>query len=100
MKKTIALAACAVALIASQHASAQGCLPRDALVATLSDNYSESLKGRGLKGDTNLYEIFMAQDGATWTILQTFPDGTSCIVAAGQHWMDGGFAPAKGGIKG
>jgi hypothetical protein len=25
---------------------------------------------------------------ATWTIVLTKPDGTSCVVAAGKHWQN------------
>jgi hypothetical protein len=35
-----------------------------------------------------LLEVLTADDGATWTIIVSRPDGLSCVVAAGQNWQD------------
>ena len=31
-------------------------------------------------------EVFVSENGSSWTIVLTRPDGWSCIVAVGQHW--------------
>ena len=35
-----------------------------------------------------LLEVLTADDGSTWTIIVSRPDGLSCVVAAGQNWQD------------
>ena len=41
----------------------------------------------GLESNGRLFEIFAADDGATWTMVVTTPDGASCVVAAGIEWQ-------------
>src|SRR5690606_6971432 len=81
---------CAVASIAAPlaaQAQAAQCMNRDALVAALEQRYAEGLLGRGLQSEQQLIEVFMSPDGESWTILQTYPNGMSCIVASGTDWL-------------
>lgn len=74
------------------------CLPREALVASLEAQYSETLAGGGLQSGTRLIELWRSKDSGTFTILLTRPDGISCVVATGQHWHD--ELPAAEGVTG
>lgn len=49
--------------------------------------HAEVPVGRGLGANGNLIEIFAADDG-TWTLLETQPNGISCLRAAGIAWSD------------
>ena len=40
----------------------------------------------GLASGGRLVEVFSTEDGSTWTLLLTAPDGTSCMMAEGQGW--------------
>lgn len=31
-------------------------------------------------------ELLTTRDGKTWTMLMTRPDGTACVIAAGEAW--------------
>jgi hypothetical protein len=53
----------------------------------LADRYKETPIALGLASNGNLLEVFSSDSGATWTIIVTSPDGTSCLVAAGQDWQ-------------
>ena len=33
-----------------------------------------------------MIEVYSSDETGTWTILVTRPDGTSCLLAAGQRW--------------
>jgi hypothetical protein len=90
MKKEIGYAAMALACLAGPAASqsAPNCLPRAQLVEKLSVRFDEQLMGRGMQNQIRLLEIFASTDGASWTILQTHANGTSCVVASGTNWMD------------
>ena len=85
LKTTLIALACAGTWAGTAQAQ-QTCLPRDSLVEKLAEKYSERLIGRGLQGTARLFEVFMSADGSSWTLLQSFPNGTSCIMAAGTDW--------------
>lgn len=52
----------------------------------LQRKFAEQPSALGLQADGRLVEVFVADDGASWTIVLTRPDGRSCIVAVGHHW--------------
>ena len=74
--------------LAAPLAAQTNCLPRDVIVANLDKRYDEKPTGRGLVNETRLFEVFVSTDGSTWTLLQSFANGTSCIMAAGTHWLN------------
>lgn len=84
-----AVAALGSALFPATAAFSQGmpCMAREQIVSLLSDTYAEQLIGRGLQSDVRLVEIFTSEDGDSWTLVQTFPSGISCIMATGQSWL-------------
>lgn len=90
------LVAAAFAVTAASAQASQTCLPRDVIVTKLDERYDEQPVGRGLQGDARLFEVFMTQDGSSWTIVQSFPTGMSCIMAAGTHWQQADMATLFG----
>ncbi|MGE5546220.1 MAG: hypothetical protein ACM33T_04945 [Solirubrobacterales bacterium] len=62
------------------------CAKRDALLTSLQHEYKEAPAAVGLASNGSVIELLTANDGKTWTILMTRPDGTSCVVAAGEAW--------------
>lgn len=84
----LAVAATVVAAVASTGpAAAQGvCMPRERMVALLDSRYDEAPVALGLASGGRLVELFSTGDGATWSLLLTAPDGTSCLMAEGQGW--------------
>lgn len=62
------------------------CAERAALLASLQREYSEAPKGAGLASNGSVIELLTSSDGKTWTLLVTQPDGTSCVMAAGEAW--------------
>jgi hypothetical protein len=79
----------AFAIAAATAASAQAaCLAHDKLVEMLDGRYSERPVAAGLEVGGRLFEVFAADDGATWTMVITTPEGASCVVAVGQEWQE------------
>jgi len=35
-----------------------------------------------------LVEVLTSDNGSTWTIIVSQPNGTNCLVAAGREWQD------------
>ncbi len=47
--------------------------------------------GQGLRDPETVLEIWQLRSQGDWIIVQSYSNGTSCIVAMGEHWM--GFEP-------
>lgn len=71
------------------HPAAAGgpqCGPREALVAILADRHGETRRAIGLAQDA-VMELFASEETGTWTIAVTAPDGSMCLVAAGEGYQ-------------
>jgi hypothetical protein len=79
-----------LALLAwTPHAQAEGrqaCAQRDKVIKKLEEKFGETLRSLGMHEDKAVIEIYSSEKTGTWTILVTRPDGTSCLLAAGQRW--------------
>ncbi len=64
------------------------CAERESLLSNLAREYREAPSALGITNTGNLLELVRTNDGRTWTLLSTRPDGTSCVVAAGESWED------------
>lgn len=74
---------------AAERASAstdRNCSTRANVLKQLSHKYSESPTAVGLAQNGGIIEVLTSNEGGTWTIIITMPDGTSCMVAAGEDW--------------
>ena len=60
---------------------------RDVVVEQLAKLYAEAPRALGITADGAVLELFTANDGETWTIVVTLPNGMSQIVATGEHWI-------------
>jgi hypothetical protein len=81
--------------LTAQTASAQQstprllqCAPHEKIVERLGAKFTEAPTSLGLASNGNVVELFSAEDGETWTIVMTAPQGTSCIMASGRYWQD------------
>ena len=74
-------------LLVSSVATAQvPCGQRDKIVEWLSVKYKEAPIATGVSSNGRLVEVLTTQDGDTWTLIVTTPDGNSCLIASGQGW--------------
>jgi len=86
-----------VALFWSTTARAQAvCTERSKIVASLGKTYQEAPVSVGLTtGGGAVIEVFAAEDGSTFTLIITRPNGISCIMAAGEAWVNIPFVLKK-----
>lgn len=64
------------------------CGPREKVLAALAKDYHETPLAAGIASNhLQVVEILASDDGQSWTILLSKPDGTSCIVADGEDWQ-------------
>lgn len=61
----------------------RGCGSHAAVGRWLKHNFAETPFVRGLQGDGRLFELYMAKQGSTWTVVVTDPAGESCILTEG-----------------
>lgn len=73
-------------LLTTNLAQAQAaCFPREEMVSYLTSRYNESSTGYGLTAG-NVVELWVSEDGTTWTMIVTTPEGVTCHVASGLDW--------------
>lgn len=79
-----ALAACTPTLAPAQEAGR--CGPREMGVETLKQQYREHKVAQGLTEEGLMIEVFASEDGSTFTVFLSLPNGISCVVSTGQGW--------------
>ena len=82
-------------------ATAGMCGTRDAFVKALANKYHEApasaAMSRQMDGSIIVVEVLKSKNGETWSILVTNPEGKTCIIGAGQNWVD--VVPEPEGMK-
>ncbi len=86
MWKIIACAA-GLALIGSSAVAQTQCNERAEVLKLLAQKYKEAPIAAGVTSSGGLVEVLTNGKGETWTIIVTSPEGTSCLVAAGEGWQ-------------
>jgi hypothetical protein len=62
------------------------CGQRATVLDYLSAKYSEKPIAMGIAANGGLIEVLTSNDGTTFTIIVTMPEGETCMVAAGEGW--------------
>ncbi len=84
---TIVLASLLPGVLAAPAAAQQpGCTERTQVIKQLASRYAEVPVSIGLAQNGGVVEVLSSRTGESWTIIITLPNGTSCAIAAGQHW--------------
>ncbi len=65
---------------------AQQCDQRAKDIGHLAQKYQEAPVAIGVTASGGMVEVLTTGDGGTWTIILSNPNGTSCLVAAGEGW--------------
>ncbi len=73
-------------LIAVPAQSQSLCGNRTEILDKLSGQYSETTSAMGLASNGGVVEVLTSEKNGTWTIIITSPNGTSCLIAAGESW--------------
>lgn len=58
------------------------CVPREELLLRLRN---AELTGTGLRYEDAILEVW-AEPSGDWTLVQSYADGTACILAMGEDW--------------
>ena len=72
------------------------CAARERLLAFVIDERGQTRLASGEAAQGATIELF-AGDSGEWTLLLSLPDGRSCLLANGRHFVaTGGLQPARG----
>ena len=83
----ITLGALGAFVAAGSPANAEGlCNARAKVLNTLEKDYGEKPVAYGIAANGSLVQLIAAQGGKTWTLVVHSPNGTSCLMAAGEVW--------------
>jgi hypothetical protein len=74
-------------------AAAPACGQRDRLLEQLDQRFAEKPQAIGLSADGGVLEILASSNGS-WTILITYPNRPTCVVASGQAFENIGLITA------
>lgn len=92
----LTMTALAVSGVTPSAFAMSNCGNRDHVISSLSDRFSERHVASGFQSEAGLMEIWASDTDSTWTILLTRPDGQTCIMASGTHWLENSMVPASG----
>lgn len=87
--KTLVIAIPAFVIASTIAASAQTitwCGPRTEVVRKVEHQFGETRRGMGLRGRGSVMELFTSEERGTWSLIRTYTNGESCVVAVGQDW--------------
>lgn len=70
------------------------CLQRPHLMALLRHTYRERAEALGMIGDKGAVEVMLSERGS-FSVVFSFPNGTSCLMAAGHGWQRNPQSPAS-----
>lgn len=76
----------ALAQAASSQITDVICDDRNRLEKRLEQVVGAERQGRGMRGPDALIEIWIDRRSGDWTMVQSYANGTSCIVAIGENW--------------
>ncbi|MEL7116728.1 MAG: hypothetical protein AAGP08_14290 [Pseudomonadota bacterium] len=52
----------------------------------LTETLGAERQGIGLRDPETMLEVWVSHKNGDWLVVQTYANGTSCIVAMGEHW--------------
>ena len=96
IRRTLAPLTALIMLYAVPVSAQVSCGNRAAMVERLVNQYHEMPMGRGLgRARSRLLEIWANCTTGSWTVLKTYPNGTTCVMAVGEGWQGVGCERGK-----
>ncbi len=80
------LAAGATIALAGPALAEPKCFDHGKVLSQFANVYKEAPVAGGLTADGRLIEVLSSDDGQTWTLIVSKPDGESCVIMAGEGW--------------
>lgn len=91
MRHILPIITCLFAALPSVGGAALGdviCDDSQRMQTALETRHGAERQGRGVRGPDALIEMWVTPASGDWVLVQSYANGTSCIVAMGEHWQD------------
>lgn len=86
MRFLVPLLLAASPAVAASPISEIVCAPRDEMATKLQRQFGAERAGMGMRGPEAIMEVWADKRSGDWTLVMTYTDGKSCIVAIGENW--------------
>ncbi len=84
----------ALPTLAQARMSDLHCDDSSRMTETLKQVMGAERQGMGLRDPETMLEVWVTRRSGDWMIVQNYSNGTSCIVAIGEHWEGALTGPA------
>lgn len=64
------------------------------MTSMLTEVLGAKRQGMGLRDPETMLEVWVTRTNGEWLIVQNYANGTSCIIAMGEHWESALSGPA------
>ena len=64
------------------------------IYSTLKNEMGAERQATGLRDPETVLEVWVKRRNGEWVIVQNYTNGTSCIVAMGEHWEVDAHSPS------
>lgn len=81
-------------VLAQARMSDVSCDDSARMTQTLQEVMGAERHGMGLRDPETMLEIWVTARNGDWMIVQSYANGTSCIIAMGEHWEGSRLNPA------
>ncbi len=81
----LAIAFAALVATAAPALAQERCGERSDIIQQLQRRFQETQQAIGLASNGAMLEIYASPSG-TWTVLMTYPNGKTCLMAVGDAW--------------
>lgn len=86
-RSAFACASLILSLLALPAAAQQTpCTHRPTVVDHLASEYAETPVAIGLASNGGVVEVLSSPKSGSWTMIITLPNGSTCMIAAGENW--------------
>jgi len=72
--------------VGASNGAQKACSDHGKVLGKFADVYKENRVAGGLTRDGRLVEVLSTDDGRTWTIVVSRPNGETCVMMAGEGW--------------
>jgi hypothetical protein len=86
MLRTLIIAAMLSTPAMAQAQSLPLCQQTAAVIGGLEGKYKEQIGAAGRELAGTIMTLHMSPVHGTWTLVRSYPNGTSCVIAAGKDW--------------
>ena len=91
--------AAALIMVPHEGTAEDRCNQRNIYLGHLARTYQEVPIAVGVIDQDRLVEVLSTDDGKTWTLIVSSPDGRSCLLASGEGWRQVPKSAATAGPK-